>query len=303
MRHLLLVALVACSSKKAAPPPPDFDYATLVRGCWAAQSKGDVKALGDCYAETVTVESPGAGFPPVTDKTKVLAAEAGMKRQFPDLEMRVQQVFVAGHRAVAIVRLVGSDAISKKSIGVTGAAVYEFAGGKITHEQDFFDSRTIATQLGAIQGQARSWATDNAIPPSSDPADPDGVALIEDVEAKFNAHDTRALGDLLADNVIWSDQSESEDWNKTQFIADRNNGIGAFPDIKITPASVWSAGPYVIEQGTIDGTNDGPLPNRGPTHKKISVPFVAVYQLRDHKVLHAWVFEQGTAITQQLGLQ
>ncbi len=324
MKNLWVVlALAACSSKKAndppAPPPPVHadagvtlptppsatDVASIITGCWAAQSRGDIKALGDCYAEAVTVESPGASFPPLTDKTKVLEAQAGMKHAFPDLEAKPVKIIV-DHRdhydaALALVRLTGTEATSKNPIGLLGAVYYELEHGKITHERDFFDARTISDQIAGGNPRSRAWNSDNTLPPDGD-GDPDGLTTANGLALAFDKRDWITVGKLVDDNVIWSDRSEPSDWTKAQFLADRKGSVVAFPDVRIDVTSEWSSGAYVVEQGAIQGTNNGPLGASPATHKKISVPYLALYQVRDHKILRAWVFLQGNALVTQLGL-
>jgi ketosteroid isomerase-like protein len=319
-RLLIAVALVACGSKKqpdkiddkpvAKPAAIDAKTAPLPAtpearieifdACWG---KSDATVLATCYADTAVVESPGAGFPPITNKAAIIEAAVGLKKQFPDLEISPNVVLGNGKQLVSIVKLSG------KPMGVVGAAVVDFDDqGKISHESDFFDSQTIRYQMKP--DPAHPVRSPDAMPALAyvrfanhqTTDDAANAAVVTKFVEAFNKHDLVASGALLDDHATWSDPTEQKDWTKAELLADRAIGLKAFPDLQISHPNIWAASSYVVEQAELVGTNDGPG-IAAPTHKKIAIPYVAIYELSAGKILHAYVFLQGSALVTQLGLK
>lgn len=66
----------------------------------------------------------------------------------------------------------------------------------------------------------------------------------------------------------------------------------------------WAVLAYVVSRGTMTGTNDGkaPIPGVDKSGKKLDVPYVEVDHFRAGKVDKAWLFFDGTVVSEQLGL-
>ena len=79
----------------------------------------------------------------------------------------------------------------------------------------------------------------------------------------------------------------------------------SFPDVKITPVTMWAAGDYVVVTGTFEGTNLGDIPSMGvkKTGKKMSAHFFELFKLENSLTRHDWLFYNGAAIAAQLGLK
>ncbi|MEO8842082.1 MAG: nuclear transport factor 2 family protein [Kofleriaceae bacterium] len=316
MKYLALtIALVACGSKKQPDktkaqdpidkPRPSDAKQRIERfdACWG---KSDATVLATCYADNAIVESPGAGFPPTTSRTAIVEAAIGLEKQFPDLEISPNVVLGNGKQLAAIVKLAG------KPMGVVGAVVVDFDDqGTIAHESDFFDSQTIRYQMKP--DPAHPVRSPDAMPalayirlvntPDA-PADAANAAVVTKFVEAFNHHDLTAAGALLDEHATWSDPTEPKDWTKAELLADRAVGIKAFPDLQISHPTIWAASNYVVEQAELVGTNDGPMPGiAAPTHKKIAIPYVTIYELRAGKILHAYAFLQSSALVTQLGLE
>ena len=320
-RLLFVVAVVACGSKKqpdktqdpvvkppasdaaakAAPSTPEARI-DIFDACWG---KSDATVLATCYADNAIVESPGAGFSPTTNKAAILEAAQGLKKQFPDLEAEPRVVLGNGTQLVAIVKLTG------KPMGVVGAVVVDFDDrGTITHESDFFDSQTIKYQMqpdpahpvrssSAMPSLAHIRAVDHHTA-----AETANEGVVKGFVDAFDKHDLAAAGAFLDDHATWSDPTEPKDWTKAELLADRAVGIKAFPDLQIAHPNIWAAGTYVVEQAELVGTNDGPMPGiAAPTHKKVTIPYVTIYELAGGKILHAYAFLQSSALVTQLGLK
>jgi predicted ester cyclase len=317
---VIAVVLVGCGSKKqpdktqdpvakpaadaktaASPATPEALIATF-DGCWG---KGDATLLATCYTDNAIVESPGAGFPPTTNKAAIIEAAVGFKKQFPDLEISPNVVLGNGKQLAAIVKLAG------KSMGLVGAVIIDFDDqGKISHESDFFDSQTIRFQLKP--DPTHPVRSPEAMPALAyirlvnhhTPDDTANEAVVTSFVAAFNKHDLTAAGALLDDHATWSDPTEQKDWTKPELLADRAVGLKAFPDLQISHPNIWAASTFVVEQAELVGTNDGPLPGiAAPTHKKIAIPYVTIYELQAGKILHAYAFLQSSALVTQLGLK
>ena len=175
----------------------------------------------------------------------------------------------------------------------------------ILEEYDYFDSATIAGQLqpdpahptrGTRPRRSRSTKSRRRTIRRS-------RRTSRSYLGEFNRHDLGAFSALISEEATWSDAAEAKDWTKTELLADRAVGVKAFSDLSMSTIYIW-AGDYVVQTGEITGTNDGPLPGiTTPTNKKIAIPYMGVFQVANGKVVHAWVFEQGSAFATQLGLK
>jgi predicted ester cyclase len=78
--------------------------------------------------------------------------------------------------------------------------------------------------------------------------------------------------------------------------------IAAFPDVKVTPVTMWAAGDYVVVTGTFEGTNLGPIPSMGlkKTGNKVSARFFELFKVENGLCTEDWLFYNGAAMAAQL---
>lgn len=323
-----------CGKKKEAeglePPqavsaqPPETpakltgdDFAKRFDQCWDAWNQAAWDKFAACYAPDATLESPGTGEPPSKGPTAIVAGTKELKTGFPDMTGASQLVLVHGHDLAAITLISGTHTgpfpgvteMNQKLGILMGQVMTLDDQGRTVKEAAYFDSGTMMGQLGGSKdhpvrpAQAKLAAPEEVVIAKDDAAEQANIKVVQQLIDAANKHDPKAFGDLLADDATWSEQEEAKDWTKAEVIADHQDGWKAFSDIKLTTSAMWGAGSYVVTTGTIDGTNDGPMPMLAkPTHKKVSLPFLEIAKVDGGKITKTWVFAQGMAFMQQLGL-
>ncbi len=91
--------------------------------------------------------------------------------------------------------------------------------------------------------------------------------------------------------------------DKKGALASTKEMLGGFPDVAITPATMWAAGDYVAVAGTFAGTNTGNLPTSmgvRKTGKKVSLRFLNILRFDKGQVKEDWLFYNAAAIAAQL---
>ncbi|MGE3288649.1 MAG: ester cyclase [Pseudonocardia sp.] len=82
---------------------------------------------------------------------------------------------------------------------------------------------------------------------------------------------------------------------------------GAFPDNQVVVRTVFGAGDQAVEEAAFEGTHTAPLVGADgtevpPTGRRVSVPFTAVYGLRDGRVATFHLYFDQVEMLTQLGL-
>jgi steroid delta-isomerase-like uncharacterized protein len=166
-------------------------------------------------------------------------------------------------------------------------------------------------QIGRLKIPARKMAD----PPTGDPQivlakdskdEQANVDVVKSICAAFGKQDSAALLGMLADDVVWSDQTSPSDLEgKAAVEAELKSIFAAFPDLNVTCETTWGAGDYVANLSSWTATNTGAWKEIGiakPTGKQVSVQDGEIFQLEDGKVKHYWRFSNGMAMAAQLGL-
>jgi predicted ester cyclase len=321
-----------CSKKKeseAIEPPPvaaaepeapakltGADLAKRYDTCWGYFDASDWDKFKPCWTADVTFGAPGNGSD-MTGADKMVDAAKQFKAGFPDMKGEPELELVHGHDVVAVSLMTGThtgpvegvSAMNQK-IGVVMGQVLAFDDqGRLTHDNDYLDEGTLMGQLAPSKdhpvrpAQDKLAAAKQVVIAKDDAAEQANVAVVKQAVDAFNKHDAKSYAALLADDSVWSEQEEPKDWNKAETMADHEQGWKAFSDLKLDPTTMWAAGDYVVAIGALDGTNDGPLPMMAkPTKKHVSLPFLTIHEIESGKIAKTWVFAQGMAFMQQLGL-
>ena len=110
----------------------------------------------------------------------------------------------------------------------------------------------------------------------------------------------------FADGLVWSESGMPKDTNKAETAKQDEAMWKAFPDLKLATDSIWAAGDYVVQQGTMTGTNEGELEGNGPQEGDRQAdhhPFLQVYKWdKDGKLTNSWGFWNSALFAQQLGI-
>ena len=130
------------------------------------------------------------------------------------------------------------------------------------------------------------------------------LASFQQLTDHFNKHDVKAFGDLIADDVTWSEQAAPKDETKKELLSELPKMWKSFSDLKFRVTDAWAAGDYVVAVENFEGTNDGDLPmmHIKKTGKKVSLPFLAVHKLDGGKVKATWILYQSAGFSNQLGI-
>ncbi len=332
-----------CNKKKEAeaiePPPmtpvaPETGFAKPVIGediakrfdqCWDAWNQAAWDKFKDCYtpdASLVDLSSgavaPGTGIEKGTDQI-IAGNQKELKTGFPDMIGQNQLLLVHGHDLEAVTLISGTHtgpfagvtAMNQKLGILMGQVMAVDDQGRATKEAAYFDSGTIMGQLAPAKDHPSRPPQDKLAMPKEvvvakdDAAEQANVAAVKAMIDAFDKHDAKAMGRVLADDAVWSEQENPKDWTKAEALADAQSGWKSFSDMKMTADSIWGAGDYVVVQATMTGTNDAPAPEMGiktATKKQVTLPFLEVDQLDGGKIKHAWVIANSMIVPIELGL-
>lgn len=78
--------------------------------------------------------------------------------------------------------------------------------------------------------------------------------------------------------------------------------FGAFVDWKVTTQDLLIDGDHVAQVGMIEGTQVGPFMGLPPSGKHFRAPLVAVFELRDRKIVHERRIYDFTGLLVQIGV-
>jgi predicted ester cyclase len=286
----------------------------------------DVNAFTkDCVATNYVAHEADEGDMKGTDM--LAGMFASMKKAFPDMKMEPQLVLVNGRNILAVdlstgtqtgpLTMPGMPEIAPTNKKVGTLFFHRLAiddTNKATEEWAFEDPLTFMGQLGQLPPPPKGPATRPALDKGWDGAPIIVVAADNDTEKKnlevvkkmddaFNAHKAADLLANVSDDFVESDQADAQDGHGKKDAEKNLKGFfTAFPDVNAKYDNSWAAGDYVVETGTLEGTNTGDMGPRKKTGKKVTMHFAEVSKLKDGKVTNLWRFRNGMAVAIQLGL-
>ena len=122
----------------------------------AAHRAHDLDRLLECVNDDITISSAaGKNMPPANGKPEARIHWQTIYNTFPDMRMDLLDLTVQGDRLVAEISHggtmkgnMGNAAATGKSYRVDGAFRMDFANGKIRRIQSYWDTASMAQQLG-----------------------------------------------------------------------------------------------------------------------------------------------------------
>jgi predicted ester cyclase len=201
---------------------------------------------------------------------------------------------------------------TNKPFGLLIAHTLEFdaTGAAGARDAAYVDQGTMMAQIGLNPSPTRPVGKPTGAPATiviakNDDKERTNIEAVRKTFAALNAHDPKALAATMAANYKLMEIARSADLNRKESEANNKELFSAFPDVRITPVTMWAAGDYVIVTGTFEGTNTGDIPSMKlkKTGKKASLHFLDVFKLENGLLTEEWLFFNSAAFAAQLGLQ
>jgi len=297
----------------------------LYRACWDQFNNKQWDQFKNCYAETAVSEAVDSAVPVTTGRDAIIERAKADGAAMPDSRGELRVLLVNGDRlaSLALITATNSGPMSSgpdgkaipatnKSIGLLMAHTIELdpTGVHAVREASYVDENTILAQLGLSPAPARkaekpSGAPAQVVFAKNDDKERGNIEAVRKSFAALNAHDVKGLLETLAPNYKSVDAAQPKDMDKNASAASLKEMFAGFPDVKITPVTMWAAGDYVVVTGTFEGTNLGNLPSMGlkKTGKKVSAHFFELFKIENGLCTEDYLFYNGAAMAAQLGLK
>jgi predicted ester cyclase len=309
-------------SAAATKPLTADDISKRFEQCWGYFDDAKWDDFTGCYANDASYEMPGGPGPGLVGAKAIVEDVKMFKTTFPDLKGDTQLELINGHTIVAVTLVTGTMTgdmktpmgdlpATKNKIGLYTTQVMDVNDqGQATHEAEYVDMATMLGQMKPDPKHPVRPAMDKlpmakeVVIAKDDQKEKDNVAVTQKVAEAFSKHDAKAFGDLLADDVVWSEQFMPKDTNKKETIANAQDFWKAFPDVKLAADKQIAAGDYVATVGTLEGTNtgDSAMMHLKKTGKSVKLPFLMIQKIDGGKVKTSALFDQSMAFAMQLGL-
>ena len=296
-------------------------------GITDAINSRDMARVGAFYADNATVqwmdfvaapgrEAPMAGKISATDWLK---GSEEYYKAFPDSKGETSMVLVSGQEAVLVGLSTGTNTgdfmgmpKTDKKVGLRAVHHLQTGpDGKIVEDTVYMDQASFSGQLGMMpEGMYRP-----AVELTGEPA---VVAVAGDTDAErknvetvkafteaFNSHDVAKVVAFYGDTGVYSDQSMAGDLTGAEAITQGLTGYyGMTSDAKAESQWMWGAGDFVAAGFVATGTHDGDMAGGAvkATGKTFRLHQLGIFQLKDGKIAHHWVFANSLSAMQQLDL-
>jgi len=283
-----------------APEPPKPALIDLQRqaiaAAGAAMNAHDAKRYSQLFAPDATVSEYGVGE--AKGRKAIAAGIQGAFDGFPDYKIGVSKIFVKNNVLVEEWVITGTNKgefngakPTNKTIGIRGASVLTFTPeGLIKTEHRYFDTSTVASQLGLMKAPTRPVAA----LPSGEPdwhiakGAPEEDKLVEVAKAINGAFEKKSEADFLGallENVSWSNVAQPKDMSDKasakQFFAMFTK---AFPDAKFSSDALFGVDDDVVSEWSMTATHAGPLGPLKPTKKPVTMHGLDIMVVKDGKV-------------------
>lgn len=116
-------------------------------------------------------------------------------------------------------------------------------------------------------------------------------------EVCLNTGDLERLTGLIAPDFV----GVHDDVGPRGFAATLMGLRMAFPDIRYTVEDLVGEGDRVVVRWTWTGTNTAAFRGFAPSHKRIHDSGISIYQLREGKIIRAWLETNRLGFLQQIG--
>jgi predicted ester cyclase len=321
----------ACSEPAPPPPPPSPPVKTpeqrvqLYQACWDQFNNQQWEQFQNCYAENAVSEAVDANPPSITGRTAIIERAKLEVAPFPDRRGEVRVLLLNGDRVASLALYTATNTgplppapegkpapPTNKSIGMLIAHTIELdpTGAHAVREATYVDEGTMMAQLGLSPAPARKAEKATGAPAQvviarNDDRERANIEVVRRSFAALNAHDAKGVADTMASNYKAIEIGLPKDNDRNAALASLKEMLSGFPDVKITPVTMWAAGDYVVVTGTFEGTNLGNLPSMGvkKTGKKVSAHFFELFRLENSLCVEDWLFYNGAAFAAQLGLK
>jgi steroid delta-isomerase-like uncharacterized protein len=306
---------------KAATPE---DMAKRYVECWGFWSAKDWKSFATCYAPDATSDFVDSGMPPATGSQQIMERDKVFTDAFPDLKGDVQLTLINGKQGATFALVTGTHTAplktpmgevppTNKKIGLQVAHTAHFTedGKTVDKEWVYQDLGEMLGQLGVAKGPVRPaadkpWHDNEIVIAKDDDTEKKNLGVAQQMMDAFNKRDMKALDAVLDDKIVWSEQGVAKDWTtKADAIKAHQGLIKAFSDLTFSSDNAWAAGDYVVVQGAMTGTNDGPAPDMGltkATRKPVNLKFLQLFEVKDGKITRSTGYWNSAAMAQQLGV-
>ncbi len=131
----------------------------------------------------------------------------------------------------------------------------------------------------------------------------DNVRIVYDALEAWNKHDPRRYASLLDDeHVIESDTIPAPMAGPEAARQFMQIYISAFPDLRLDNEQVLGSGDFVTVRWTATGTHRGDLMGVAPTNRRAITHGCTVYEIKNGKITHEWVYWDSGHLLRQLGI-
>jgi predicted ester cyclase len=317
-----------------APPPPPApaappvrtaeERAQLYKDCWDHFNTQAWDQFGNCFAENAVSEAVDGDPATLNGRAEIIARNKLEAAGFPDRRGEVRLILINGERLAAVALYAGTNSgplppgpdgkslpATNKPIGLLMGHTAEFdaTGSRVVRDAVYFEEATLAAQLGLTKNTQRAAEKPTGAAPitviaRNNETERSNQAAARSIFETLNKHDVAAYAKLLPDDYKLMEVAQPKDLDKKGALASTKETLGGFPDVAITPTTMWAAGDYVVISGTFVGTNTGNLPTSIgalKTGKKVSARFLNVLRFENGQPKEDWLFYNAAAVLAQLG--
>jgi steroid delta-isomerase-like uncharacterized protein len=279
----------------------------------------DSARLAALYAPDATTLTPGPrGWREQVGRAPIESAASRLFTALPDVTKVTTALYTRGDTVVQEWTTHGTH--SGELMGVKGTgnpvgfraiSIYKVASdGQIASERTYFDPLTVALQIGLVKGGAHRPAT---IPPSPSRARTVSASSDRAAEAR-NESTVRALfawldgarkadelATIVAPTAVFTRAANDDETTGLTAIQRSYSALFAiFPDATFSVTDLIAAGPLVVAEVTMRGTQRGPVAGILPTNRNIALHRVEVFELDGDKITRARSYSSTLELRGQL---
>jgi len=303
------------------PPAPKLSMVEMqkkaINGMLAAFNAHDAKKLASFYASDAVVRTPSAGgWKEETGREPLETSHAGLFTQVPDAKMGTVRVLLKADVAVWEWVSTGTDSVGMKGekptnakVGFKAASVLWFDGdGNVKFDHTYFDSGTIAGQLGKLPKGAKVRPVETLptgdgtwIEAKNTDAETKNVDTLKSLYASMEKGDEKAFVALMDDKgghtqLSMPTSSLGPGAVKQEFATMRKT----FPDVKFNSDQSWGIGEFAVSETSMTATHKAAIGPIAATNKKVLTHVLDVAQVSGGKILGATTYDNGAELMTQI---